>query len=158
MACWYCSVREDDEAYTYKLKMFGGVVAQDSTSHTNIAYDVRHIEIPRCKDCSKRHRVAKFAKIFSVVFAAVTLCAAITLLFNWENPVAYAIILGFAAGLILTGLVASIMVQKGIKTIRTSRLKYPEIIELQKKCYRFGARPKSTVPESDEPCDTNSNG
>lgn len=153
MLCWYCSIREAESASVYKLNMFGAVNAQNGASHTKVSYDVRYVEIPRCHDCETRHKTAKNAKVFSAVLTLVALCAAVALVFNLNSPVLYAVVLGLAVGLVLTGLIASIMIQKGIKTIRTSRLQYPEILELKKQCYRFGDRPKQAIPETDPPCE-----
>lgn len=153
MLCWYCSTREAESAHVYKLNMFGAVNAKSSASQTKISYDVRYVEIPRCSDCATRHKTARYMKTLSAIFALVATCAAVALLFNLSNPIIYALILGLAVGLVLTGLIASMMVQKGIKTIRASRHQYPEIIELNKQCYRFGHRPKQSIPETDPPCD-----
>lgn len=153
MLCWYCSIREAESAVAYKLNMFGAVKAQNSASHTNVTYDVKHIEIPRCGDCATRHKTAANAKALSAVFALIAIGAAIAMLFNLSSPVLYAVILGLSVGLVLTGLIAGIMIQKGIKTVRAGRHEYPEVIEMKKRCYRFGDRPKQSIPESDPPCD-----
>ncbi len=153
MQCWFCSLREAETEYAYNFDMYGKVDAQNNISQTNVSYNVRHIQIPRCSDCYNRHKTAKFAKIMSIIFGFLFIGTIIILMFSLLDSLPAGILCGLAAGLIVASLLSNRLIQKGIFTIRNSRSEYPPVKELLTQCYRFGVRPKSPIPQSDPPCD-----
>lgn len=152
MNCWFCSVREADARHVYGLDMHGDVDAQNTETATNIAYSVRHIDIPRCADCHSKHRIAKAAFVFSFVFLALLLAAVVFAVFGWAAPLIVGAWGGLSAGLVIAMLLCASVVQKGIHTLRSSKREYPLVKEMLDKCYRFGLRPKAVLPKSDLPC------
>lgn len=157
MKCWYCSIRDSEEKYAYKLDMYGGVAASSEETQTNIAYNVRHVEIPRCIDCHKKHRIAKIFKILSVLLAVLMLAAFAAFLFDLAEPKLSGVCLGLTIGLVIASLLAGHFVSYRIKTIRKGRAGYPEVEDLLKQCYRFGVRPKERIPVSEAPCEESEN-
>ena len=57
MACWYCSVRPAEANHMLETNLNGDVDALKSYDQTKVAYNVRHVGIPRCGDCHRRHRL-----------------------------------------------------------------------------------------------------
>jgi len=157
MNCWFCSVRASEEGHVYEVDMHGEVDAQNVQSQTNIAYSVRHIKIPRCADCHSRHHLAGFAKFMAAVCAALVLAGVVFALFGWAAPFVTGAWTGLALGLVVAFLMAIVIAQKGIHSLRNSRSLYPEVKELLDRCYRFGLRPKAILPKSDPPCDQGQN-
>lgn len=153
MICWFCSLREASDKNTYGIDMYGEVDARKSAAATDVAYRVRHVEVPRCADCARRHSLARQATILSAIFAVVAIAALLSIIFQWTSSLVSGIWLGLAIGLALAALLAARLVQRGIHPLRKSHSKYPEVQELLKQCYRFGQRPKADIPKSDKPCD-----
>lgn len=149
MICWFCSLREAQVKHTYGIDMYGEVDAKTTSALTDIAYRVRHVEVPRCANCHRRHRQARFASDLSVLFFIVAVAAAPAIILKWTPPLISGIWLGLAVGLVLTALVSVKLILKGIHSLRKSHAKYPEIQELLKQGYRFGQRPKAGIPKSD---------
>ncbi len=148
MVCWYCSVRTAEAKHSYAFDMYGGLGVHNSETETNVAYNVRHIEIPRCADCRAKHGTAKAAMFMSVVFLAVLLGGALSAVFGWVPQFIAGAWCGLAAGLVIASLLSAVLVQKGICTVRASRGKYPEANDLLKKGYRYGTRPKAAPSQS----------
>lgn len=142
MICWYCSVREADEKHTCTFDLHGDLDAQKMPVQTDVAYKVRHVHIPRCADCHGKHRLAKLALFGAAVMAALAILAALNSIFVWTTPWLAGLLLGIAAGLLVALLLISQTVQKGICSVARSRSKYPEVQELIKLNYQFGARPR----------------
>jgi len=153
MKCWYCSVRDAQDKDNYVADMYGSVASKSVDTQTNVAYNVRHLVIPRCSDCHAKHSAAKLFFLLFLVFSTCVLVSFFLTVFSVTNGILAGILLGVFAGLSIAALLAERMVQKGISTIHTSRKKYPEIVELLGQCYRFGVRPKEKIPTSDPPCE-----
>lgn len=142
MACWFCTVRAAEANHVLETDMYGDVDAVQAYAQTKVAYNVRHIGIPRCGDCHRRHRLALSAKIFTVVMALLLIAGALAIVFEWVPPLYAGLWAGLAAGLMVGALITAVLVQTGIFTERKSRKQYPEIKELLDKGYRFGLHPK----------------
>jgi hypothetical protein len=151
MKCWFCSVRDPIESDSYEFDMYGKVDARGTDSDQDIAYNVRHIVIPRCADCRGKHGTAKAARVFAIVFLAALLGGLLSMLFEWVSPLIAGLWAGLAAGLLIAMLLAAALVQKGIKSLKSGKKSFPKVEELVKECYRFGVRPKLPV-KSDPPC------
>jgi len=141
MICWYCSVREADEKHTCSFDLYGDLDAQKMPVQTDVAYKVRHVLVPRCADCHSKHRLARLAVVAAAVMAVLVIAAALNSIFIWTSPWLAGLLLGLTAGLLIALLLISQAVQKGICSVARSRAKYPEIQELRKLNYQFGARP-----------------
>lgn len=152
MNCWFCSLRDAQDRHACGIDMYGDVDTRKSESQTDIAYRVRHIEVPRCEDCHRQHRQAGQAQLLAVVLAVVAAVAVLAIILSWTAPLVSGIWLGLSLGLALAALLASVLVQKGIQPLRKSRSRYPEVQELLKQCYRFGRRPRADIPKSSKPC------
>lgn len=150
MICWYCSVREAEEKHTCSFEMIGDVDAQKANAQTAVAYRVRHVEIPRCADCHSKHRLASQTRFFTVIVAVLVLLAALNSIFNWTGPLFGGFWLGLGAGLLILGLIAGPLAQKGIYSAAKGRSKYPEVQELLKQQYKFGTRPKPVPQPKDQ--------
>ncbi len=148
MACWYCSVRPAEANHMLETNLNGDVDALKSYDQTKVAYNVRHVGIPRCGDCHRRHRLAKGARGFAALAGISLILSAIAVVLHWLDPLYTGIWVGLSAGLMLGGLAAGHLVQTGIHTERKSLRQYPEIKELRDKGYRFGIRPRQTKPSA----------
>ena len=146
MACWYCSVRPAEANHMLETNLNGDVDALKSYDQTKVAYNVRHVGIPRCGDCHRRHRLAKGARGFAALAGISLILAAIALVLKWLDPLYTGIWAELSAGLMPGGLAGGYLVQIGIHTERKSLRQYPEIKELRDKGYRFGIRPRQTKP------------
>lgn len=153
MKCWYCSVREASEDRAYAFDMHGNVAAESKDSQTNVAYNVKHIVIPRCEDCHSKHRLATLFKYLCAVFAVIAVATFLLLLFSGMNRTLLGILLGLFLGLSIAAITSCFIIQKGISTVAYSRKKHPDVIELLNQCYRYGSRPKEQLPSTDLPCD-----
>lgn len=151
MVCWYCLVRESEAKHAYSFDMYGGVGVQSSEVQTNVAYNVRHIEVPRCADCRGKHKTAKVLFVSAVVFAATLLVGAAFAAFRWAPDLIAGLWCGFSAGLVIACLLSAALVQKGIHTVKKSRSKFPEASDLLKKGYRHGTQPKAGVQNAQMP-------
>ena len=152
MNCWFCSVREAVAENVWSTDMNGDVDAIKSSSQTQIKYNVRNIEVPRCADCHSRHVIALYAAVLALAMAAALIVAVLFAVFAWTVQWIWGIWAGLAFGLLLGSLAIRFLILKGIYSIRQAKAAYPEIKELLEKCYRFGLRPKGRLPKSDEPC------
>ena len=141
MICWYCSVREADEKHTCSFDLYGELDAQEMPVQTDVAYKVRHVQVPRCADCHSKHRLAILALCGAAAMAFVAIFAALNSIFSWTSPWLAGLLLGLSAGLLVALLLVSQAVQKGIFSVARSRKKFPEIQELLKLKYQFGTRP-----------------
>lgn len=151
MICWFCSLREAQVKHTYGIDMYGEVDAKTTPAQTDVAYRVRHVDVPRCADCHRRHRLARFVANLSVLFFIAAIAAMLAILLKWTTPLISGIWLGLAVGLTLAALIAAKLILKGIHSLRKSHKKYPEIQDLLKQGYRFGQRPKAGIPKADPP-------
>jgi hypothetical protein len=151
MTCWFCAVRESEEKHIYGIDMYGQVGVQGNAADTNVAYNVRHIDVPRCADCHSKHRTAKAARIMSVVFLVILAGGALSAAFQWVPDLIAGLWCGLAAGLLIACLISPALVQKGIKSLRKSRRAFPEVAELLQRQYRFGLRPKEERPKAQQP-------
>lgn len=152
MTCWFCSVREADPKHIHGIDMYGEVGVQNNEAQTNVAYNVKHIDVPRCADCHSKHRISRIARFMSLVFLVILLGGALSAAFKWVADVLIAgIWCGLSAGLIIACLLSSAFVQKGIKPVRKSCSKYPEVVEMLKRQYHFGLRPKEEMPKVQPP-------
>jgi hypothetical protein len=142
MICWYCSIREADEKHTFAFDMFGDLDAQEMPVQTDVAYKVRHVRVPRCADCHNRHRLAWLSLLFAAGMAVLAFVASLNSIFSWTSPWLAGLLLGLSTGLLFAALLYSRAVQSGIYSVARSRTKYPEVQELFKLNYQFGARPK----------------
>ena len=152
MNCWFCSVREANTDHTYVTQMYGDVDAKTTSSQTQVRYNVRRIEVPRCADCHSRHVIALYATVLAIVMAVALLVAVLFAVYGWTAQWIWGLWSGLAFGLLLGALAIRFLILKGIYSIGQARKAYPEISELLEKCYRFGRRPKGQLPESDAPC------
>jgi uncharacterized membrane protein SpoIIM required for sporulation len=109
---------------------------------TDVAYKVRHVYVPRCADCHSKHRLAMLALFSAAVMAVVAIGAALNSIFSWTSPWLAGLMLGLSAGLLVALLLFNKAVQKGICSVARSRAKFPEVQELLKLNYQFGAQPK----------------
>ena len=157
MICWFCSLREAQERHTYGIDMYGEVDARKTAALTDVAYRVRHVEVPRCADCHRRHNHARNATILGVVFIIVAIGAILSIVFSWTTPLVSGLWLGLSVGLALASVLAARLIQRGIHPLRKSHSKHPEVQELLKQCYRFGQRPKAGIPKSSKPCNEANN-
>ena len=148
MACWYCSVRPAEANHMLETNLNGDVDALKSYDQTKVAYNVRHVGIPRCGDCHRRHRLAKGIRGFAAIAGVSLILSAVAVVFHWLDPLYTGIWVGLSAGLMIGGLVAGNLVQTGIHTERKSLHQYPEIKDLRDKGYRFGIRPRQAKPTS----------
>lgn len=153
MQCWFCSVRDADEAHALHLEMYGDVDAKKTSSETKIAYNVRHIDVPRCADCHSRHVIAFYALILAGAMALGLVAAILVAVFADLAGWVWGLWAGLAAGLLLGALAIRFLILKGINSVHQARTQYPDIVALLEKCYRFGRRPKGPIPESDQPCE-----
>lgn len=151
MTCWFCSVREADPKHIHGIDMYGEVGVQNNEAQTSVAYNVKHIDVPRCADCRGKHGIAKAARFMSLVFLVALAGGALSAAFSWVDELIAGLWSGLAAGLLIACLLSSALVQKGIKPERKSCSKYPEVVELLKKQYRFGLRPKEQMPKVQPP-------
>ena len=152
MKCWFCSVREKEDDHASKVEMYGDVDTKKTPSQTQVAYSVRHIEVPRCADCHSRHVIAFYALAAALIMAAILIAAVLAAVFSWVPQWVWGLWAGLAGGLLLGSLLIRFLILKGIRSIRQARAVFPEIKDLLDKCYRFGFRPKGQLPESDKPC------
>lgn len=152
MNCWFCSVREANAENTWSTEMYGDVDAKKSSSQTQIMYNVRHIEVPRCADCHSRHVIALYAAVLTLVMAVALVVAILFAVYGWSAQWIWGLWAGLAFGLLLGSLAIRFLILKGIFSIRQAKAAYPEIKEMLEKCYRFGHRPRGHLPESDKPC------
>ncbi len=151
MTCWFCSAREGDPKHILGIDMYGEVGVQNNEAQTNVAYNVKHIDVPRCADCHSKHKIAKIARFMSLVLLVLLLAGALTAAFKWVPDLAAGLWLGLAAGLLVACLLSSALVQKGIKSEGKSRSRYPEVLDMLKKQYHFGLRPKEQMPKVQPP-------
>ncbi|MBP7402345.1 MAG: hypothetical protein KBA30_06990 [Clostridia bacterium] len=151
MACWFCSIRAAEANHMLETDLYGDVDALKSYDQTKVAYNVRHIGIPRCGDCHARHRVAKAARLFAVLAALSLIAAAVAIGLGWFAELYMGLWAGLSVGLMVGGMIAARVVQKGIHTERKSLKFYPEIMELKEKGYRFGLQPRRTKPKPQAP-------
>ncbi len=151
MTCWFCSVREADPKHTHGIDMYGEVGVKNDEAQTNVAYNVKHIDVPRCADCHGKHRIAKIARFMSLVFLALLAIGALSAAFEWTTGFIAGLWCGLAAGLLVACLLSSALVQKGIKSEGKSRSRYPEVLDMLKKQYHFGLRPKEEMPKPQPP-------
>lgn len=151
MTCWFCSARESDPKHIYGIDMYGEIGVQNNEAQTNVAYNVKHIDVPRCTDCHSKHRIAKAARVLSLVFVAALLGGVLSAAFKWVPELLAGAWCGLAAGLVIACLLSSAFVQKGIKSLGKSRSKYPEVVDMLKRQYHFGLRPKDEMPKVQPP-------
>ncbi len=151
MACWYCSVRPAEANHMLETNLFGDVDALKSYDQTKVAYNVRHIGIPRCGDCRRRHRLAKGAYFLAGIAGVSLVAAAAAVGFSWLAPLYSGLWAGLSLGWMLGAWMAGRMAQSGIHTVRASLRHYPEIKDLRDKGYRFGLRPRKAKPKPQAP-------
>ncbi|MBP8988651.1 MAG: hypothetical protein KBG64_00345 [Clostridia bacterium] len=149
MNCWFCSVREADQAHTFYVEMYGDVDTKEMPSQTQIAYSVRHIDVPRCAECHSRHSIARFAAIVAWIMLFSEIAAILFAVMGEIPDWAWGIWAGLSAGLLIGALASRFLVLKGSKTIHRAKTSFPEIKELLEKGYRFGRHPKGQLPKSD---------
>lgn len=152
MNCWFCSIREADPEHLFHVEMYGDVDTKKTPSQTKVAYNVRHIDVPRCADCHSRHVVALYAAVIAAVLLVALVIAVLFAVFSWAPQWVWGLWAGLAFGLALGTLAIRFFALKGIYSVRQAKAIYPEIKDLLDKCYRFGRRPRGQLPESDEPC------
>ena len=151
MVCWYCLVRESEAKHAYAFDMYGGVGVQSIEAQTNVAYNVRHIEVPRCADCRGKHKAAKALRVLSAVLAVALAAGVAFAAFEWTKALIAGAWCGLAAGLVIACLLSAAYAQKGINTVRKSKRKYPEASDLLKKGYKYGACPKASAQNMQPP-------
>ena len=151
MNCWFCSVREAEADHTLLIEMYGDVDTKKTPSQTRVAYNVRHIDVPRCADCHSRHVIALYATILAVIMTVALVVAVLFAFYAWLPQWAWGLWAGLAFGLVLGSLAIRFLILKGIFSIRQAKADYPDIKELLEKGYRFGRRPRGQLPESDQP-------
>jgi hypothetical protein len=133
--------------------MYGDVDAKKTSSETKIAYNVRHIDVPRCADCHSRHVIAFYALILAGAMALGLVAAILVAVIADLAGGGWGVWAGLAAGLLLGALAIRFLILKGINSVHQARTQNPDIVALLEKCYRFGRRPKGPIPESDQPCE-----
>ena len=149
MKCWFCSIREADEKHVLALEMYGDVDAKKTESETKVAYNLRHIEVPRCFDCHSRH-VRSFTAVIAALILVLSVAAAtLAAVYVWLADWAWALWLGLSLGLLVAALLVRFFALLGIKSIKQAKTVYPEVKELLDKGYKFGRRPKSLITEND---------
>jgi hypothetical protein len=153
MSCWFCSVREAQADHDLAFEMYGDVDAQKTQSQTRVAYNVRHIEIPRCADCHGRHILALYALIGAAALLVSALAALLVGLYGTLVAWAWGLWLGLSFGLMIGLLGCRFFLLKGIHSVHQARTVYPEVKELLEKCYRYGRRPKGQLPAGDQACE-----
>ena len=152
MNCWFCSVREAAAEHVWSTEMYGDVDTKKTDEQTQVVYNVRHIEVPRCADCHSRHSLALAALVAGFVFLAILAAAVIVAAFTDLPQWIWGLGAGLALGLILGMLAVRFVSLKGIYSIREARREYPQIKESLANCYRFGFRPKGHLPKGDGDC------
>ena len=153
MRCWFCDVRDAETEHVYQVEMYGDVDTRKTPSQTQVAYNVRHVEVPRCADCHSRHVIAFYALVISLIMVIALAFAILAAVLSWTSQWIWGLWAGLAAGLLLGTLLIRFLILKGIRSIHQARITHPEIKDLLEKCYRFGRRPKGSPPKSDKPCD-----
>ncbi len=149
MNCWFCSVREAYADNTWSTEMYGDVDAKKTSSQTQVIYNVRHIDVPRCADCHSRHVIALYAAVMALVMTVALIVAVLFAVYGWSVQWIWGLWAGLAFGLLLGALAIRFLILKGIYSIKQAKSAYPEIKDLLDKSYRFGRRPKGHLPESD---------
>ncbi len=148
MSCWFCQVREAEDLHAFKVEMYGDVDTRQSASQTQVAYNVRHLSVPRCGDCAGRHRIAGLSAVMSLLFAVLLLAAVLSAVFQWVSPWIWGLVAGSSFAFTLSWLGIRSVAHRNILTIRNAKADYPEIRTLLDNGYRFGRRPKGTPPVS----------
>lgn len=155
MKCWFCSIREAEVKNVLDLEMYGDVDATKVESETKVAYNVRHIAVPRCADCHSRHIRSLTSIIMTVVLALSAAAAALSAAYGWLDGWVWGLWLGLSLGLAAAGLLVHYFALKGIKSIRQAKTVFPEVKDLLEKCYKFGRRPRNLKTENDQSCAEN---
>ena len=153
MSCWFCSVREAEDDHALKIEMYGDIDTRRSPSQTQVAYNVRHIDVPRCADCHSRHQIVSLATIVAAALTVILIAAVLCAVFEWVSPWIWAIAPGLSFGLVLGMLAVRFVAHKSIFSVRQAKANFPEIRGLLEKNYRFGRQPKGSPPESSQPND-----
>jgi hypothetical protein len=151
MSCWFCSVRNEEIEHVLAVEMYGDVNAQKTKVQTKVAYNVQHVNIPRCPDCHSRHIISMYSDILGLIFSVAFLVSILVAVFGGVGSLLLGLWMGLSFGLLLGVLGIRFMALKGIYSIRDAKANYPEIKELLKKGYRFGFRPQSQLPEGNQP-------
>ena len=147
MNCWFCEIRSAENRHSKSYVMNGDIDTQKSSSETKVAYNVRHIDIPRCEDCHIRHQYSLFCLAGALVLFLSALAATLFAVYGNLSGWIWALWLGFSIGLLLGTLIVRIAILRGVKTIWQARTLYPEVAELSAKGYRFGHRPKESLTD-----------
>lgn len=155
MNCWFCDIRTAENRHNKSYVMYGDIDTQKSPSETKVAYNVRHVDIPRCEDCHIRHQYSLICLAAALLLLLSAVAAVLFAVYGSLNGWIWALWLGLSAGLLLGALVVRMALLRGVKTIWQARTGYPEVAELSGKGYRFGHRPKESLTnrESDDRTD-----
>jgi hypothetical protein len=151
MSCWFCSIRDAEMDHVLAVDMYGDVNAQKTELQTKVAYNVQHVSIPRCADCHSRHIISMYADVLGLIFGVVFLVSILAAVFGWAGLFISGLWMGLAFGLLLGMLGIRFLALKGIYSVRDAKIRYPEVKKLQEKGYRFGFRPQSQLPKSNQP-------
>lgn len=150
MFCWFCSVRAAAPEHTWSTEMYGDVDTKKTTEQTQVFYNVRHIEVPRCSDCHSRHALALTTRIMAWIFLVLFAASLLLAFFKLVAPWIWGLGAGLSFGLLIAGLGMHFVSLKGIHSLKDAKTEFPLIKEYLEKSYRFGFRPKGHLPQ-DEP-------
>ncbi len=150
MTCWFCSIREEDEAKALVLDLYGEVRSEAKDGGTRISYTTRQVRIPRCGDCRHRHRRARIAAMLSVPAILGAATAGILGAWHLASGWVWGILLGFSLGFLLAMALLRMYSLRGIRSVRAARTVHPATKELLDRGYQFGTRPGDAARESAE--------
>ena len=150
MTCWFCKVRDAAEKHDLPFEMFGDIDTRSTASETKVAYNVRHVEVPRCADCHSRHRDSVLSMIAAGVFLLSLITAVIFALYVVSAEWIWAVWLGLSAGLLIGALAVNLALLRGTLSTYKARKNYPEVKELRDNGYKFGRRPKDSLKSGDD--------
>ena len=150
MKCWFCTIRDAVTKHALPFEMYGDVDTQKTPSETKVAYNVRHVEIPRCADCHSRHKHVMTALVAAIIFLLSLAAAIILAVWNLVPEWLWGLWAGASAGLLIGAVLTRQATLRGTLSTYYAKKNYPEVKELSEKGYRFGRRPKDTAEATDE--------
>lgn len=150
MTCWFCKIRDAAERHALPYEMFGDIDTRSTPSETKVAYNVRHVEVPRCNDCHSRHSHAMLSLIIGGIFLLALIAAVLFALYVESAEWIWAVWLGLSLGLLIGAIAVRFALLRGTLSVYQARKNYPEVKDLREKGYKFGRRPKDSLASADD--------